>query len=295
MSYPGDVVSGATGFWSLRAYTDAIAAAATQPLINVRRSSDDATTDVLVATNGGLGVTQGATSGPNGVSLSTWGGADNLFVTRIYDQTGGGSSNDILQSTAAFQPPLFLTGGPASDKPYMAFSNSGGSAVTLQRAAANYVTSVHMSATAVFNSTSVFDGMPFSISGGSANVQIRVNFSNGAADGIVYNLTILHYTYTNNAWHRANVAYNGASSDISIDAVHTTGDTGAGSAASDNTLFMGIGLNASYTAQMVEMGVWDNIVFSTTQLNNMDANQNAYWFTAGAVTSDNILMGAIAF
>jgi hypothetical protein len=52
---PGDIVSGATSWYGLRAYSAAIAAAATQKLINIRNIATSETCDVIVATNGGFG------------------------------------------------------------------------------------------------------------------------------------------------------------------------------------------------------------------------------------------------
>lgn len=69
----GDIDTyGAT--WGLRAYSAAQAAAAAQALIKVRRISDGATADLLVATDGGFGVTANVTAGSNGVSIRTWAG-----------------------------------------------------------------------------------------------------------------------------------------------------------------------------------------------------------------------------
>lgn len=52
---PGDVVSGATAFWGLRGYNGAFATGA-NAAINIRRASDNATTDVVINTNGALDI-----------------------------------------------------------------------------------------------------------------------------------------------------------------------------------------------------------------------------------------------
>lgn len=53
---PGDIVSGATAWYGLRAYSAAVAATGTQKAVNVRRASDNATQDILILTNGNLDV-----------------------------------------------------------------------------------------------------------------------------------------------------------------------------------------------------------------------------------------------
>lgn len=53
---PGDIVSGAGPWFGLRGYSAAVAATGTQKAINVRRQSDNATSDILILTNGNLDV-----------------------------------------------------------------------------------------------------------------------------------------------------------------------------------------------------------------------------------------------
>src|SRR5262245_56094963 len=80
---PGDVVSGAVAYWGLRAYTTA---AIGNNAIRLRRSSDNAEQDFATVLGGGLDLT----------SISSFKGAFNLSVVKLYDQTGGG--NDMVQA-----------------------------------------------------------------------------------------------------------------------------------------------------------------------------------------------------
>lgn len=57
---PGDIVSGATAWYGLRGYSGAVAATGTQKAINVRRQSDNTTSDILILTNGDLDVATAA-------------------------------------------------------------------------------------------------------------------------------------------------------------------------------------------------------------------------------------------
>jgi hypothetical protein len=68
------------------------------PLVRVRRSSDDTTTDVGYNADGTLDT----------VSLLAFVGANNGFVTRWFDQTGGGSH--LEQGTLAAQPSIVTAG-----------------------------------------------------------------------------------------------------------------------------------------------------------------------------------------
>ena len=89
--------------WGLRAYSAAQAAAATQALIKVRRASDSATADLLVATDGGFGVTANATAGSNGVAIRTWAGAATVGMGGIAETvltfTGGTIGSQVSGST----------------------------------------------------------------------------------------------------------------------------------------------------------------------------------------------------
>lgn len=68
------------------------------PLVRVRRSSDDTTTDIGFNLDGTLDT----------ASLLTFVGAGNGFVTRWYDQSGGGSH--LEQGTLAAQPSIVTSG-----------------------------------------------------------------------------------------------------------------------------------------------------------------------------------------
>src|SRR5215475_13389161 len=91
---PGDVVSGANNWWGLRAYN---AAAIGNNAIRLRRDSDNAEQNIATVSGGGL----------DSSAITTFKGAANLFVVKLYDQTA--SANDLTQSTAANQPQFLLS------------------------------------------------------------------------------------------------------------------------------------------------------------------------------------------
>ena len=74
---PGDIVSGATAWYGLRAYSSAYAASLGKS-VNLRRASDNVTCDVLVAASGGLGLTSATcnSSTQGGITPAAFAGTD---------------------------------------------------------------------------------------------------------------------------------------------------------------------------------------------------------------------------
>jgi hypothetical protein len=71
-------------------------------VFNVRRSTDNSTTDVYANTSGNLTI-------PGGTTLTSWLSGATAYVTTWYDQSGFGFH--LIQSTAANQPTLSTTPG----------------------------------------------------------------------------------------------------------------------------------------------------------------------------------------
>jgi len=90
-----DIYSGASAAYSLR---DLSSASVGNPVVNVRRSSDNATQDFISTeiTNGTLLAFVGNTASDNG------------YVTTWYDQSG--ASNNLVQATQANQPKIVSSG-----------------------------------------------------------------------------------------------------------------------------------------------------------------------------------------
>jgi len=62
----------------------------TGPAMRLRRSNDNAETDVFFDTNGWVSMTSNTGTSGSGVSLATWVGSNSAYVTRWYDQSGNG-------------------------------------------------------------------------------------------------------------------------------------------------------------------------------------------------------------
>ncbi len=102
-----DQKTGAEACYSLRACSTAIAAAATQPIINIIRASDSHACDVLVGTDGGFALTANcSTGGDNGATAASFCNATTCKVVTRYNQLGTGTNPDQAQSTSANQPTL---------------------------------------------------------------------------------------------------------------------------------------------------------------------------------------------
>lgn len=93
---PGDVVSGATAWYGLRAYNAAYATAKSKA-VNLRRASDNATCDFDVATTGALGVSDSGCGTGVGLSLAA-------FATQDATCTGTIASTTMTCASASSTP-----------------------------------------------------------------------------------------------------------------------------------------------------------------------------------------------
>jgi hypothetical protein len=111
---PGDVVSGATAWYGLRAYNAAYASPGTNKSVNLRRASDNASCDFVIATTGGLGGTASACSQGSGLSLAAFATTDATASCTIATTTAtctGASSTPHIGST------ISTTGATAVTQP----------------------------------------------------------------------------------------------------------------------------------------------------------------------------------
>lgn len=101
------IFGGSVGSWPLDAFTSGLECACalqrlfsswSGSLIRVRRSSDNAEQDIGYLTLGGL----------DEASLASFVGANDGFVTKMYDQSGGG--NHLVQATSGAQPQIVFAG-----------------------------------------------------------------------------------------------------------------------------------------------------------------------------------------
>lgn len=334
---PGDIVGSALGWWGLRGYSGAVAATGTQPSVNVRRSSDNVACDILIATNGDLGLTISTcnSSTQGGISPTAFAGTDatgtgaitgttltftgghvgdvvtgggtlagtyivsgsnptwtvnnsqtvasstltltyGLYVTKIYDQSGGGSG-DALHATAGNQPQLLTAGCSSGALPCIVFV--GSSSRYLQTGAITSTAQpVTFSVVAIRTGTFTSENsMITTYNGGgiinefyaatSKMVQYAGSFSS-------------QVSITDSVWHAVQSIENGASSTINVDDTKTTTSPGT-NATGTGGVAIGARLGGSVflTGSVSEAGLWGS-GFSTGNQTSMCHNQFVYWGTA---------------
>jgi|SRR5579863_1670519 len=112
---PGDFATAANwrGYWGLRAFN---AATCGNKAINIRRASDGTNTDIsTISTTGKLDV----------ATATTFCNATTCFVTKLYEQSGGGVG-DVSQATAGSQAQLaFGCTGLAASTPCLTTQGTG--------------------------------------------------------------------------------------------------------------------------------------------------------------------------
>jgi len=258
----GDIVS-LDGYWSVRAYSRAYA----QSLGNVfdlRRSSDNATMTATLLCTGDL----------NSAAISAWAGADNIFVSKAYDQSGNG--RHVTQGANASQPQLLLTGGVASKPCLSVAANNAGltganttpaTGVVSMFALANRSTSgavVTMIAVNKANRTGIFGTDTFDYGSGANRSKLRSQTGTKiVATGV-----------TDGSWWRAVGVVNGASSVISINGTDTTGSL-TGDTTGGNKVVMN-GVNGT-TLKLSECGYKDDSAWDSTTRSAVDGNISAYY------------------
>jgi hypothetical protein len=100
-----DVYPSASSAYSIRLLR---AARYNNALLRGRRSSDNAEVDIFVDSNYQLSLNSNITSRTSGTTLATWAGANSVFVTTWYDQSG--NNNNATQTSPANQPSIVVSG-----------------------------------------------------------------------------------------------------------------------------------------------------------------------------------------
>lgn len=259
---PGDVVSGAVGWWGLRAYS---LLSIGINAIRLRRSSDNAEQNFVTVAGGGLDMT----------AINTFRGAASLFVVKLYDQSG--NSRDMLQATAANQPAFTLNIlGSSNTLPIM---QGNGSTFGLQTAFSWATGSQPYSFSHVAKSKTTEVGFLSQISD-KASFDINVARFVGTPNSQQLSApTGVNFSFLADAWHRTQIVLNAASSTIMVDAASVSVNPGANNfnAAASVSLLSGVnpGGGEFGNYDCVEYGVW--IGDFTAQRSALDSNQQAYW------------------
>lgn len=273
---PGDIVSGASLWVGLRAYTAAIAAAATQKLINIRNTATSETCDVIVATNGGFGKVANCSASSSGDTVAVFcaESSGSCAVTEAYDQSGNGL--DVSQSTAADQPSLLLSGcgftfgggGPCVSFPGVA-SNGLISSGTV-----TYVTALSVFATA--NWAAAGD-----VTGQHTAFDMELNYGSSIAGNIGYDVgnAYVYLAASTSTW-LAVVGVGSTTTNQALVGANGTNANGTTAALSNNsTVQWGMRSNgaAPMNGMSTEAGHWNSLQFNSTQITNLTSNTRTYW------------------
>lgn len=334
---PGDIVTSATAWYGLRAYNAAYATGSNKS-INVRRASDNATSDIVILSSGALDIASAntfattdatctgtiasttlscvsASSTPHVGSTLTGAGITQpsyitacgtftagtgtctlnaaqtvsvgetitmqygLYVTKIYDQSGGGNCSgacDIAQATAGNQPQLLPVCVGAL--PCIDFST----------------TSIFFFVTQTLSSTTIVSmsivGRRYSIRGGfpqtlfstvNAGNQEEVGFTASANTVYVFSGSNVTATAADASFHAFQMVA-GTSAVANVDGTETTGNSGANAATTRiNIGASGTNGNPCTGCYFGEAGAW-TATFSSGNRSSMCHNQFTYWGTAAS-------------
>jgi hypothetical protein len=246
---PGDIVAGATGWWGLRAYS---AAKAGTKAVRLRRDSDQIEQDFNTLANGSLDT----------ASITTFKGAANLFVSKLYDQTGG-SVGDLVQATTTNQPSFVLA--DFGSFPDMRFASQ-----------ALATASLALTEPFTFVGVNIFTGAAVAQSWEGSGTQLAGHTTTANQLRLYNNFNEVHATATDNAWHGIQFVFNGAASNAVVDGVSTIGNDGGAAIASTPLNFGQDNYGELWTGKQTEMGLW-LIAFSTPQITAMNTNIHTYW------------------
>ena len=241
---PGDIVPNAAGWWGLRAYSGYVIGT---NAVRLRRSSDNAEQDFATIAGGGLDLS----------AISTFKGAANLFVVKLYDQIG---TAHLEQATAANQPPFLLAFLGAY--PTMDLSGS----VNLQTTGA-FARSAPYSWVAVVNGSTTFQGSilesvgpPIQFLTKDPDLIYCFDIGNGGA-----------VAAAENTWHTAACTQSGGTDSVFVDTVETTGTPFGGGTAMSGAVRTG-----PQMGRIMELGIYP-VKLSSANAIDLDANQTAYW------------------
>lgn len=257
---PGDVTTGWQAWYGLRAFSKAVAATGTQKAINVRRTSDSATMDILILPTGRLDV----------ATLTTFLTSTTGFVTKIYDQSGNGL--DVSQTTNSKQPQISLVGGPGTGNPSVQFVGSasqGFAFVALSNA--QWATSFVAERTGAFTSFNPVFGAGPGVGG-----EWSTGFANSA--NLVYfygGVSVDTAAGNDNVWHAVQTSWFSAAGGLVVDGAVTSANPGAaamGQYELGSNTFAGQFLTGSW----VESGINTNNFFASSQVIAQALNTNQH-------------------
>ena len=202
---PGDIVSGASAFWSFRAYNTATVGT---KCCRIRDSGG--TLHVINSLATGL---------PDTATITSVLGGNPGTVETMYDQTGNG--HDVTQATTASMPPIQLSSGPGGYP--CAFPNGGGANTGL--ASASLTVPQPFSLVAVITNDTNGGAFQSIITDGSENLYVSADTTLNIFAGV--NLAQTSTMGVNTPYYVIGIA-NSTSSDLLLNGVSVASTNNAG-------------------------------------------------------------------
>ena len=271
---PGDITS-FTAWYGLRAYTAAIAAAGTQHLMTLSRASDSHACDILVATNGGLGLTASCgTGGDNGQSASSF-CSSTCSITVMFDQAGSTIGNLTSMGSGFAYPTLAFN---CINTTLPCINSDAGVGQMIATSGNHAPSSRQLSVSLVaFNTSGSTGTIPFQQNGVdnylNASIGNAWTFNGGNAGSITSG------TLADNAFHAANISIDltPSTSTFNGDGTETTStnlnnDTAPGITVMARSL-------GSLVLQQTELGFIDGTTWALSIRSKLCDNQGSYWGT----------------
>ena len=260
---PGDVVSGATAWVGLRAYS---LAAIGSNAIRLRRDSDNTEQDFVTLSTGALDL----------ASIETFRGTSVLYCKTLYDQTGNGFH---ATQTTASQQPIFLASG-LNGQP--ALIGDGARNTLFGNSTVSPIPQPYtINAVCLFQAFSlVGGGTPF----GGANFNGGMGHDAAAkAISIQAGGSLNQNARPAGVWYAINGVLNGASSVLAVNGTETTGNAGSNDFAGGSAGYNVMDWSSTQWQQghWCESGVWP-LGFSAGQRSAMNSNQTGFWNFATA-------------
>ena len=258
---PGDIATGWTVWYGLRAFS---AATAGTRAIDIRRASDGLTCTVLTKTNGDLDVVTGTPCG--GATTTAFCNATHCYISKFYDKVG---TNDASDSTAGSQLELIFNcvaalpcakQTQASGPTYTSVASLSGSQPWSMACETDLTANPSPDTVSCLTNSGNF--YQISIYFGNNNDQVYAG--SGLASG----------TSQLNVLSAITATGNGASSSLNTNGAVVTGNAGTqGLGALPAQVFNGT--NAT-TVQYFEAGIAATS-WTVPQRDNINTNMSAYW------------------
>lgn len=249
---PGDIVSGALGWWGLRAYNNA---AIGTKCVRLIRASDSTQQDFNTVAGGGVDLT----------SISSFLAATTGKVVTLYDQSG--NTLDLTQATDANRP--LWTGSVVGSLPGVNFdttaktlASAGNTPATAQAYTMNFVSKQ--------TGNTGSNASILAIAGGG-----QIDYTSSGTKVGIYNggSFVTSTSFTASIFHAAQGIFNGASSIIYVDGTSDAVNIGNTNTTAANAMQMGLN---GLVAYVCEAGMWPS-GFSGANNSSMNSNQHTYW------------------